>query len=232
MPTERPNPTDPTSDPFFFGFVSISGRQVFVAKDVWLQMLDNLDFPLDGGGGLMLLPLADTGLAETAVVFAPPANALAPFSEPFRLELAFARAENFVLMGLAAPCPTPDGAAVLFTCLDLGKPAARDCLAEFASQHCFQLIVVHPRTGAVLGDTEMRCPELHGDILEALAVTTGVREMDLSERLLAIAELSDALSRAPGPPAGAGVLPQRPRAKRRRPKPTRPRRRRTRSGRP
>jgi hypothetical protein len=62
-------------------------------------------------------------------------------------------------------------------------------------------------------------------ILDVLAATTDVRELDLAEGLLAYAELHDALLHAAGPPEGAGVLPQTPRAKRRPPKPTRRRRR-------
>jgi hypothetical protein len=212
MRTERPNPTDPPSASFF-EFVSISGTRVFVAADVWFQTLDVLDFPLDGGGGLAILSLADTGLAETALVFAPPANALAPLSEPIRLEVAFARGKNTVLMGLAAPSPTPVGDAVLFTAVDLGKPGNRACLAEFASQRCIHLLVVHPRRGALLGDIEMRSPDMLGHIREILAATTDIREMDLSEGLLAYAELYNTLRGAPEPPDGGGAFPETPWAK-------------------
>ena len=112
----------------------ISGMRVVVFADAWLQTLDNLDFPLDGGGGFAILPLADAGLTEMALVFAHPVNALAPLSEPpFGLELAFARGENTVLLGLAAPSPTPDGGAVAFTSVDLGNPVVRERLASLDS---------------------------------------------------------------------------------------------------
>jgi hypothetical protein len=212
MTTERLDPTDRTPASFC-EFVSISGMRVFVAADAWLQTLDNLHLSLDGGGGLAMLPLADTGLRETALVFAPPVNALAPLSESFRLELAFARGKNTMLLGLAAPSPTPDGGAVAFTSVDLGNPVVRDCVAEFASQPCIHLLLVHPRTGALLGDIKLHSPEMLGHIREVLGATADVREMDLSERLLADAELYDTLYGAAGSPDGEGTSFQTPRMK-------------------
>jgi hypothetical protein len=209
MTIERLDPTDRTPA----SFVGISGMRVFIAADAWLQTLDNLHLSLDGGGGLAMLPLGDTGLRETALVFAPPVNALAPLSESFRFELAFARGKNTMLLGLAAPSATPDGEVVLFTYLDLGKPVARDCVAEFASQPCIHLLVVHPRTGALLGDIKMHSPDMLGGIREVLAATADVREMDLSERLRAYADLNTTFCGAGLPPDDERTSPQTPRTK-------------------
>ena len=210
MTIEHLDPTDHTPAALF-ELVSISGMRVFICADVWLQTLDDLDFSLDGGGDFAILPLADAGLREMALVFAHPVNALAPLSEPpFSLELAFARGENTVLMGLAAPSP---GGAVAFASVDLGNPVVRDCLAEFASQPCIHLLLVHPRTGALLGDIKLHSPEMLGHIREVLGATADVREMDLSERLLADAELYDTLYGAAGSPDGEGTSFQTPRMK-------------------
>ena len=116
-------------------------------------------------------------------------------------------------MGLAAPSPTPDGEAVAFTSVDLGKPVVRDCLAEFASQPCIHLFLVHPRTGAMLGDIKMHSPAMLGHIREVLDATEDVREMDLSEGLLAYAELYDMLYGAMGSPGGERTSFQTPRMK-------------------
>ena len=193
MTLDQSDPNEPTGSErprvSVVEFVALSRTRVFIPMDMWVLTLQGLDFPLDGGGGIALVRLDEVGLGETAVVFAPPANALVALSEPFRLELAFARGEGTVLMGLGIPAPTPDGEALLFTVLDLGKPDNRECLSEFAAHDRVHLLLLDPRSGALLADMELRAPDLLAHVQMVLSDSADARPMDLTEGVLAYAQL-------------------------------------------
>ena len=172
-----------------FEFRTLSGIPVYVPSDTWTETLDNLGFPLDGDGAIALLPMTEMGLHEMVVLFAPPSNAHVMLSEPMRVELAFARGDDTLLMALGIPSRTPAGESLLFTALDLGKAGNREALSIFAGAERVHVIVLDPKTGAILGDIRLRATDMLAHLQMVLDDSEDVRELDLTEGVLAYAQL-------------------------------------------
>jgi hypothetical protein len=94
-------------------------------------------------------------------------------------------------MGLGIPTPTPNGESLLFTALDLGKPGNREALGIFAAAELVHVMLLDPKTGAIRADMGLHASDLLAHVQLVLDDSEDIRELDLTEGVLAYARLSE-----------------------------------------
>jgi hypothetical protein len=190
-------------------FVSAAGKRVSVPMSEWQAHLqEHYGVPVGWFCELGTFSIEFFG-GEILFVFAPHDNMTAPF----RLEIAFLRGEDTLMMGFGVPdCPVPDNDSehVLYQCADLGHQLDRKWLEVLLAQPVVRSLIIDD-WGIPVREVRL-APELLARIRAAMDEGRNARPLRqtlvegavFDECTLAYLQLAhefDAMARSPAPSA-------------------------------